>query len=69
MIYISSTTQNTGTGANYVNVVASGSDTFFGVYKPAGSTDLSINGGISRILYANLVSDGVNKWYVVSSLY
>nr|WP_208526763.1 collagen-like protein [Flavobacterium psychrophilum] len=69
MIYISSTTQNTTTGANYINVVASGSDTFFGIYKPAGSTDLLINGGASRVLYANLVSDGVNKWYVVSSLY
>ncbi len=51
-----------------INAICSGADTFVGVFMPASATN--INTALSaNASWVNLVSDGVNKWYVVGLYY
>jgi Collagen triple helix repeat (20 copies) len=47
-----------------VNVISSGSDSFIGIYTPAGTTNLSTALG-AFATWAQIVSDGANKWYII----
>lgn len=48
-----------------VNVLTSGTDTMLGIYTPLGTTNLYTALSSNYATWVQLVSDGVNKWYII----
>lgn len=48
-----------------INVLTSGSDSFLGIYTPAGSTNLYTALSSNWATWGQFVSDGVSKWYII----